>query len=55
MTSKSTALLLGGLLPAFIYGGSAIFQKMSTNLGISLSYCDRGGDCTGGCGLLLGR
>ena len=37
MTSKSTALLLGGFLPALIYGGSAIFQKMSTNLGISLS------------------
>lgn len=37
MTSKTTALLLGGFLPAFIYGGSAIFQKMSTALGISLS------------------
>ena len=37
MTSKSAALLLGGFLPAIIYGGSAIFQKMSTNLGISLS------------------
>lgn len=37
MTSKMTALLLGGFLPALIYGGSAIFQKMSTSLGISLS------------------
>lgn len=37
MTSKMTALLLGGLLPAFIYGGSALFQKASTSLGISLS------------------
>ena len=37
MTSKSTALLLGGFLPAIIYGGSALFQKMSTSLGISLS------------------
>ena len=36
MTSKSVALLLGGFLPAFIYGGSALFQKISTNLGISL-------------------
>lgn len=37
MTAKTTALLLGGVLPALIYGGSAIFQKMSTSLGISLS------------------
>lgn len=37
MTSKTVALLLGGLLPAFIYGGSAIFQKLSTSLGISLA------------------
>ena len=37
MTTKSLALLLGGILPALIYGGSAIFQKMSTNLGISLA------------------
>ena len=37
MTSKSIALLLGGFLPALIYGGSALFQKISTNLGISLS------------------
>ena len=37
MTAKTTALLLGGLMPAFIYGGSAIFQKLSTNLGISLA------------------
>ena len=37
MTTKITALLLGGLLPAFIYGGSALFQKASTSLGISLS------------------
>ena len=37
MTAKSTALLLGGFLPALIYGGSAMFQKMSTSLGISLS------------------
>ncbi len=37
MTSKSTALILGGLLPALIYGGSAIFQKVSTSHGISLS------------------
>ena len=37
MTSKLTALLIGGFLPAFIYGGSAIFQKLSTNVGISIS------------------
>ena len=37
MSSKTTALLIGGFLPALIYGGSAIFQKLSTNLGISLS------------------
>ena len=37
MASNSTALILGGLLPALIYGGSAIFQKISTSLGISLS------------------
>jgi uncharacterized membrane protein len=37
MTSKSTALILGGFLPALIYGGSAVFQKISTSLGISLS------------------
>ena len=30
-------MLLGGFLPALIYGGSAIFQKISTSLGISLS------------------
>lgn len=37
MTSKSIALLLGGFLPAFIYGGSALFQKISISHGISLS------------------
>jgi hypothetical protein len=37
MTSKLTALILGGFLPALIYGGSAIFQKISTSIGISLS------------------
>ena len=37
MTSKSTALVIGGFLPALIYGGSALFQKLSTSLGISLS------------------
>ena len=37
MSSKATALLIGGFLPAFIYGGSAIFQKFSTNIGISIS------------------
>ena len=37
MSSKAMALLIGGFLPAFIYGGSAIFQKFSTNLGISIS------------------
>lgn len=37
MTSKMTALLLGGFMPALIYGCSAIFQKMSVNSGISLS------------------
>lgn len=37
MTSKSIALFLGGFLPALIYGGSALFQKISTSLGISLS------------------
>jgi uncharacterized membrane protein len=37
MTTKTTALLIGGFLPAFIYGGSAIFQKLSTTIGISIS------------------
>ena len=37
MTTKATALLIGGFLPALIYGGSALFQKLSTNLGISIS------------------
>ena len=37
MTSKTTALLIGGFLPALIYGGSAIFQKFSINIGISIS------------------
>ncbi len=37
MSTKTTALLIGGFLPAFIYGGSAIFQKLSTNIGISIS------------------
>jgi uncharacterized membrane protein len=37
MSTKTIALLLGGFLPALIYGGSALFQKVSTNLGISLS------------------
>ena len=37
MSAKTTALLIGGFLPAFIYGGSAIFQKLSTNIGISIS------------------
>ena len=37
MSAKATALLIGGFLPAFIYGGSAIFQKLSTNIGISIS------------------
>lgn len=37
MSTKATALLLGGFLPAIIYGGSAIFQKLSTNIGISIS------------------
>ncbi|MBT8123575.1 MAG: hypothetical protein KJO81_01980 [Gammaproteobacteria bacterium] len=37
MSIKTTALLIGGFLPAFIYGGSAIFQKLSTNIGISIS------------------
>ena len=37
MSAKATALLVGGFLPAFIYGGSAIFQKFSTNVGISIS------------------
>jgi len=37
MTTKTTALILGGFLPAIIYGGSAILQKMSVNSGISLS------------------
>lgn len=36
MSTKATALLVGGFLPAFIYGGSAIFQKFSTNVGISI-------------------
>ena len=37
MSSKATALLIGGFLPAFIYGASAIFQKFSTSAGISIS------------------
>lgn len=37
MTAKTSALLIGGFLPALIYGGSALFQKLSTNLGISIS------------------
>lgn len=37
MSTKTIALLIGGFLPAFIYGGSAIFQKLSTNIGISIS------------------
>ncbi len=37
MPSKSVALLIGGFLPAVIYGGSAIFQKLSTSIGISIS------------------
>ena len=37
MSTKTTALLIGGILPAFIYGVSAIFQKLSTNIGISIS------------------
>ena len=37
MSTKSTALLIGGFLPALIYGGSAIFQKLSANIGISIS------------------
>lgn len=37
MTSKASAILVGGFLPALIYGGSALFQKFSTNLGISIS------------------
>ena len=37
MSAKTTALLIGGFLPALIYGGSAIFQKLSTDIGISIS------------------
>lgn len=37
MSTKTTALLIGGFLPALIYGGSAIFQKLSANSGISIS------------------
>ncbi len=37
MSSKTTALLIGGFLPAIIYGGSAVFQKFSTSVGISIS------------------
>ncbi len=37
MTTKATALLIGGFLPALIYGGSALFQKLSTSIGISIS------------------
>ncbi len=37
MSVKTTALVIGGFLPAFIYGGSALFQKLSTNVGISIS------------------
>lgn len=37
MSTKTTALLIGGFLPALIYGGSAIFQKLSTAIGISIS------------------
>lgn len=37
MSTKTIALLIGGFLPALIYGGSAIFQKLSTSIGISIS------------------
>ncbi|MEJ2115782.1 MAG: hypothetical protein P8X88_06995, partial [Gammaproteobacteria bacterium] len=37
MTSKIAALIIGGFLPAIIYGGSAVFQKFSTSVGISVS------------------
>lgn len=37
MPSKTVGLLIGGFLPAIIYGGSAIFQKLSTSIGISIS------------------
>lgn len=37
MATKTSALLIGGFLPAIIYGGSALFQKLSTNLGIGIS------------------
>lgn len=37
MPSKTVALLIGGFLPAVIYGGSALFQKLSTSIGISIS------------------
>ncbi|MFK7814996.1 MAG: hypothetical protein AB8B92_01550 [Gammaproteobacteria bacterium] len=37
MSTKTAALLIGGFLPALIYGGSAIFQKLSTSIGISIS------------------
>jgi uncharacterized membrane protein len=37
MSTNTAALVIGGFLPALIYGGSAIFQKLSTNSGISIS------------------
>ncbi len=36
MTTKMTALLVGGIFPAVIFGISALFQKYSTNEGISI-------------------
>lgn len=36
MSGKLWPLLIAGVLPAFLYGVSALFQKFSTNTGISL-------------------
>ncbi|MDD5103282.1 MAG: hypothetical protein PHX93_02680 [Candidatus Peribacteraceae bacterium] len=36
MTPATTGLIIGGLLPALLYGASAIFQRGSTGLGIGI-------------------
>ena len=36
MTPQTTGILLGGLLPAFLYGVSGLFAKASTKAGIGL-------------------
>ncbi|MDD4287959.1 MAG: hypothetical protein PHO20_00020 [Candidatus Peribacteraceae bacterium] len=36
MTPQTTGLIIGGLLPALLYGASAIFQRGSTGIGIGI-------------------